>query len=60
MPDVDVDAVPIVAELCAFLRAHPDAPATLAALGRRAEQVLRELGYTTEDITALQDEEVVR
>ncbi len=36
MPDADVDAVPIVAELCAFLRAHPDAPATLAALGRRA------------------------
>lgn len=38
MPDPAADdgAVPIVAELCEFLRANPDARPTLAALGRRA------------------------
>lgn len=36
VPATADDAVPIVAELCAFIRRNPDAPATLAALGRRA------------------------
>ena len=36
VPAADDGAVPIVAELCAFIRANPDPRPTLAALGRRA------------------------
>jgi AraC family transcriptional regulator of adaptative response/methylated-DNA-[protein]-cysteine methyltransferase len=36
VPATDDGAVPIVAELCAFIRANPDARPTLAALARRA------------------------
>jgi len=38
MPDLaaTADDVPIVAQLCDYIRANPDAPLTLAALGRRA------------------------
>ncbi|MDB5310986.1 MAG: bifunctional transcriptional activator/DNA repair enzyme protein Ada [Gemmataceae bacterium] len=39
MPDAapgDDGTLPIVAELCDFIRANPDAPLTLSALGRRA------------------------
>ncbi|MBX9584006.1 MAG: methylated-DNA--[protein]-cysteine S-methyltransferase [Gemmataceae bacterium] len=36
VPAADDGAVPIVAELCLFIRAHPDARPTLAALARRA------------------------
>jgi AraC family transcriptional regulator of adaptative response/methylated-DNA-[protein]-cysteine methyltransferase len=36
MPTADAATVSLVADLCAYIRAHPDAPLTLAALGRQA------------------------